>query len=62
MIGMQWNTFAKIGWWGLVVCALACFIVGTVAILVWPGHSGVHLEGLSYELFNISSFLRSEVL
>ena len=47
----QWNMFAKVGWWGLVVCALACFIVGMpVAILIWPQRSGVHLKGPSYEL------------
>ena len=48
---MQSNMFAKVVWWGLVVCALACFIVGVlVAILSWPGRSGVHLKSPSYEL------------
>ena len=51
IIDMQWNMFAKVVWWGLVVCALACFIVGMpVAILIWAGRSGVHLKGPSYEL------------
>ena len=51
---MQWNMFAKVVWWGLAVCALACFIVGMlVAILSWPWRSGVHLKGPSYELFNV---------